>query len=151
VKNLAETISKITKEDENLIFKPVKDIQKCIQEGGLITKKIKGELAGFVLITKLNSILIEIGSLYVYPKFRNNGLAKELLTEAITTTENKRTFIRTKSKPLIAFMENNNFQKISLRLKPRLALRIFISRCSSFSRAKNFIKSINKKSCSLLK
>ncbi|MBP9758152.1 GNAT family N-acetyltransferase [Candidatus Dojkabacteria bacterium] len=140
-------ISIITKYDSNLIFRDTEELSEAYLDNGLVLKFIKSQLAGFVMCKKITTDVYELASLYVKPKFRGKGVAKQLITEALTKVEGRNVIARTSNKAIKLTLKAHNFKPISMKRNLRFSIIYLKDRLESKEKFISFLGTLNKKNC----
>lgn len=151
MKNLVKQISKITYTDENLIFRPEEEVKACLLNGELVLQLEQGKLIGFVICKQLAGGYLELGSLYVMEEARGKGVAKKLIEKVLRSAQGKKILLRTKNSYLKQYFKEKGFVPVKLKTNPLLAGIYLYDRFSNLQKFNNFIKTVNKKSCVLVK
>jgi GNAT superfamily N-acetyltransferase len=149
---LAEIISNITKNEPNLMYRTKDEILSSLNSNSITIKyDNKDNLQGFIINKKLKQGFTEIGSLYVLPEYRKNGIGKELLYEAISKFDHNKIIVRTKDKSLKQILKSKDFTPVSLKYNWTISFVYLWDRIKNPYRFFNFLKTVGKKSCVFIK
>ncbi|HUV42628.1 MAG TPA: GNAT family N-acetyltransferase [Patescibacteria group bacterium] len=115
-------ISNITKSDQHLSFRSVKQIDKSIREGNFLFALRGKELAGFAEVVRIWRNWYAIFSFFVRPKYRRQGISKLLLHKIITSNQDDYLYAATSNKIMLNILEINRFERYKFKCLPVLFL-----------------------------
>ena len=125
---LSSEISRITKSNPHLSYRSIDEINKSINSGEFIFAFKNSDLAGFAEVQQIWLDWYGIFSFFVYPTYRNKGLAKEILKKIMFLNKNKKIYAATSNKIMLKILERSGFKRTALNQLPVLFLINYFSK-----------------------
>lgn len=125
--SLAElkAISTITKQAENLVYRPVSSLQSTLRNGRMFIALDKNIIIGWIEVYQLWEKWWGLSSLYVMPQYRDKGIGREtLLPAALEFLETKYVYAATTNQVVQKQLLKKNFVQTTFLSYP---LKLIVS------------------------